>query len=306
MILEKLSSELSIPEATVMRIIRSASHEYKEYQIPKRTGGFRTIHHPSRPLKALQRWLLINVIELWPVHAAAAAYRKGKSIFDNATAHAPSRYLLRMDLEDFFPSIRDSDLRAYVTKHPTQFRSWSPADIEHFSSLVFRNHRLTIGAPTSPALSNALCFDLDVALESLGSSNDVRYTRYADDLFFSTTKRDVLFDLQKLVEQTVSELPIPGRLRVNEAKTRHSSKRGQRRVTGIVLGAEGKPHVSRKSKRKIRSLIHAFDTLSDVDRNWLAGMIAYVSGLEPEFMNSLISKYGLERVRLVRTPSPQK
>lgn len=103
MILEKMSSELSLPAGYVARLIRTASHQYKRYEIPKRGGGMREIFHPSRRLKALQRWLLANVVESWPVHGAAMAYIPGVSIMDNARVHAESKYLLRMDLEKFFP-----------------------------------------------------------------------------------------------------------------------------------------------------------------------------------------------------------
>src|SRR5260221_6222266 len=105
MIIEKMALELGIPINFVTSLSRTASHEYKTYGIPKRSGGTRIIHHPSRRLKALQRWLLLRAFDHLPVHAAAMAYRKGVSILANARIHAPSRYLLRMDFQDFFPSI---------------------------------------------------------------------------------------------------------------------------------------------------------------------------------------------------------
>jgi RNA-directed DNA polymerase len=296
-ILERMADQLGLPPDFIRNLARGASYEYKEYRIPKRTGGQRTIHHPSRRLKALQRWLLSNVVELLPVHPSATAYRKGRSIFDNAKVHATSRYLLRMDFKEFFPSITDEDLRTYVAQHASLFYEWTPSDIDVFCGLVCRKQVLTIGAPTSPALSNAICHDLDVNLHALSETRGVIYTRYADDLFFSTEHKNVLRRIEADVIEAMSKLKVPAKLKINLDKTRHSSKRGARRVTGIVLGSDGRPYIGRRLKRKVRTLIHEVDSLDTSTRVSLAGTIAYASGFDPSFINSLIAKYGLPAVR---------
>ena len=225
------------------------------------------------------------------------AYRKGNSIFDNAKVHATSRFLLRMDLEEFFPSITEGDLRKYISQHAASFDNWTLWDVGTFCGLVCRRRLLTIGAPTSPALSNAICHDLDVSLHALSDTNGVIYTRYADDLFFSTDQPNVLRRIEKDVSEVISKLKLPAKLKVNLSKTRHSSKRGARHVTGIVLGSDGRPYIGRKLKRKIRALIHEYTTLDESARASLAGMIAYSAGFDPDFLNSLIAKYGLPVVR---------
>jgi RNA-directed DNA polymerase len=300
MIVEKLARDTGVPAQFVIALANGASHEYKTYDIPKRHGGKRTIHHPSRRLKALQRWLLRNVIERLPVHPAAAAYRPGLSIFDNAKKHTDSRYLLRMDFAKFFPSITIADIGRYIAERRSFFTQWSSADIDVFCQLVCRDSALTIGAPTSPALSNVLCFDLDSELERLCGHFDVTYTRYADDLFFSALQPDVLQEIEKQVPYVVSKLSIPANLTVNAAKTRHSSKRGARRVTGVVLGSDGKAYVGRSLKRHIRALIHRFDTLDANGKAHLAGLLAYAIGFDANFLNSLFKKYGSKRMKQVR------
>lgn len=144
MMIESMARDLGVPTRFIAKLAHGASYEYKKYFIPKRTGGYRVIHHPSRRLKALQRWLLANVIETLPVHAAAAAYRKNRSIFDNASIHANSRYLLRMDLEEFFPSITQTDLRNYVAEHTALFTDWTAPDVEVFCRLVCRDSVLNL------------------------------------------------------------------------------------------------------------------------------------------------------------------
>jgi RNA-directed DNA polymerase len=268
MIVERMAAELGLPTTFIESLSRTASHEYKAYPIAKRTGGYRIIHHPSQRLKALQRWLLVNVIEAWPVHSAATAYRKGQSIFDNASVHAASRYLLRMDLTNFFPSITQVDLAKYIAESPAWFSDWTPSDIDLFCRLVCRGAVLTIGAPTSPALSNSICYDMDSRLQGVSAKNKVAYTRYADDLFFSTDRPNVLRQIEEEVKKVVSELKLPANLNVNVGKTRHSSKRGARRVTGIVLGSDGRPYVGRGLKRKIRALVYSVDSLDGSSSPW--------------------------------------
>jgi RNA-directed DNA polymerase len=300
-ILEQMAGRLGLPPIFIQNLALAASHEYKTYQVPKRRGGLRTIHHPSRRLKALQRWILRNVLERLPVHPAATAYRRGISTLDNAAAHVKSRYLLRLDFIDFFPSIKKGDIANYVGARPHLFRGWNSLDVDLLCRLVCRDGALTIGAPTSPALSNAICYDMDAQVETLCARSDVSYTRYADDLFFSARETGILRGLELEVAGVVERLPIPAGLRVNTAKTRHSSRRGRRRVTGIVLGSDGHAYIGRGLKRRVRALIYKYGSLDSEARSSLAGLLAYAIGLDPEFMNSLIEKYGLTLMRQVRT-----
>jgi RNA-directed DNA polymerase len=301
MLVERMANSLGLPRRFIVGIANGASHDYKTYLILKRDGGSRTIHHPSRRLKALQRWLLDIVISQLPVHSAAMAYRKGVSTFDNAAVHASSSYLLRMDLQDFFPSIKRTDIETYISAVPHLFDGWLVEDIDIFCRLVCRHRALTIGAPTSPALANPLCYELDAALDTLAKRMAATYTRYSDDLFFSTAAQRVLNSIADQVPRVLQDLRVPQGLSVNVAKTRHSSKRGRRRVTGIVLGSDCKPHVGRDLKRRIRALIHQYDSLSYTQKASLAGLIAYAVGNDPPFMNSLIMKYGVTRVRVAKT-----
>ena len=294
---------MASPRPFVEAFARGASHAYKSYPIKKRTGGTREINHPSKQLKGLQRWLLANVIEGLPVHPAATAYQKGKSIFDNAAVHANSKFLLRMDFTNFFPSITEGDLKRYIRERSLLFTEWTTLDIDVFCRLLCRKSALTIGAPTSPGISNAICYDMDSAITTLCIARNVAYTRYADDLFFSTRSRDVLRPLEMDISTLIAGLQMPGHLAINAAKTRHSSKRRARRVTGIVLGCDGTPYIGRDLKRKIRAMIYQIDSLDGPARLKLAGFLSYAVGFDPDFMNSLITKYGHPLMRKARTPS---
>lgn len=297
MMLEQMSKELNLPVTFISGLAVGASHEYRSFTKPKRDGSLRTIYHPSRRLKALQRWLLLKIIEPLPIHDAAMAYRRNTSILNNAERHVSSRFLLRLDFERFFESITERDIRQYISEHQPYFPDWSVSDLDVFCSLICKDRVLTIGAPTSPALSNRVCFDLDQRLDGYCQGQGITYTRYADDLFFSTNHQKVLHLLETEVPRLCASLRFPANLRVNSAKTRHASKRRARRVTGIVLGSDAQPHIGRSLKRRIRGQIFRLDQLDQKQRNSLSGLLAYAVGLDPDFMNSLINKYGLARVR---------
>jgi len=301
MLLTQMSTTLGLPKRVIQALSRKASHAYKVYTIPKRDGGARVIHHPSKELKALQRWLVYNVISHWPVHSAAMAYRPNLNILANATKHNHSRFLLRMDFQDFFPSITSEDVNTYLENlRFSEQLKWDSGDLELFAALVCRQGVLTIGAPSSPALSNALCFDLDQQLESLAHARNVIYTRYADDLFFSTIRPDVLKDFPDLVKEVAKDLSCPAGLMVKESKTRHSSKKGRRQVTGLLLGSDDVIGIGRPRKRYIRGLIHKFDSLTPTEKRRLAGLLAFARSIEPDFVNALILKFGTERIAEVQ------
>lgn len=298
----RIAADLIVPVGLVESIAASASHEYKRYRVPKRSGGYRTIDHPSRRLKAIQRWILHHLINRWPVHDAAFAYRRGLNIREHAMSHVNSHFLLRMDFTNFFPSITSADLATYLKTKPTGTEDWEARDFLLLSQLVTRSRVLTIGAPTSPALSNALCFQLDGQLVDVARGFGATYTRYADDLFFSTRKPEVLNQVASAVQNVVSVLDLPKGLVINADKTRHSSKRGERRVTGLVLSPNETISPGRLRKRRVRSQLHKFELLSASARRQLAGELAYLFSIQPSLENILILKYGRQRIMDARHP----
>ncbi|CAN5896496.1 retron St85 family RNA-directed DNA polymerase [soil metagenome] len=291
-----MSRSLQLPEQVLRAISRRAAHAYRTYTIPKKRGGLRTIHHPSRKLKMVQRWLLQAVIDRWQVHQAAYAYRPGRGIKQHASFHANGSFLLRMDVEDFFPSLRRHHLSAYLGGNPVGVDEWTEEDRDFFLEIVCRGEALTVGAPTSPSLSNALCFDLDSRLAALAMDAGARYSRYADDLFFSTELRDVLRGLATEVRRVVAGLPLPDGLVLNEEKTHHTSRKWRREVTGLIITPQGEVSLGRGRKRLIRGLIHRHEQLTDEERSRLRGFLAFARGIEPDLINRLVLKYGAGRV----------
>lgn len=301
-LLEQMSRALALPIPFIKGTARKASYAYKAYSIPKRDGSARRIEHPAKSLKSLQRWLLRSVVEQWPVHDAAFAYVKTRNILHHARVHASSNYLLRLDLAEFFPSIQARDIRSFLATRPQGTINWSAEDQNLFIQIVCRYDRLTIGAPTSPAIANAICIRLDQSCEAIAAGLGVRYTRYADDLFFSARAPHVLQDIPARVAAVLSALEFPRGLQLNSAKEQHSSKKRRRQVTGIILSSDGRAVLGRERKRFIRHQIHRLTTLSDKERRSLSGLLGFAADIEPQFINALILKYGHSVVTQAQTP----
>lgn len=296
MILESAAGMLGLTPDYIRRVATRSSHMYKEYLVPKRSGGMRIIHHPAKPLKAIQRWLVRFPLKNWPIHDAAWAYRENRSIKQHAELHAKSNYLLRLDIESFFPSLKERDFDMFVSEHSNLTDGWSATDIDLVRSILFRFGELTIGAPTSPLISNVLCHGLDIQLRELAHLNNVIYTRYADDMFFSCIPKDILHGVEKAAAAIIEGSELPGGLRIKKEKTRHLSRRRRRTVTGIVLGPDKTIYLGRQRKREIRSMVHQYHTLDLDAKAKLSGLLAFARDIDPDFLNSLVSKYGFEKV----------
>lgn len=296
-IIERLAVTALLPRDELTSLIRSAPHRYKEYLIPKRKPGeFRKIAQPAKEVKALQYWAMENVLKKFEVHPSATAYRRGRSILSNARPHRRSRFVLKMDFKDFFPSIKAKDFRRYLKREDIQLDSES---VEALCRILFwmpkgtRDLCLSIGAPTSPMLSNILMLDFDLHVSRVCKARNVAYTRYADDLTFSANTSNQLALIEKEVVGYCSRHKSPT-LTINEEKTARVSKREARRVTGLIITNDQKVSLGRDQKRKIRAWVHHFVTnqLSDADVLRLRGMLNYVNSVEPTFLIRLGEKYG--------------
>lgn len=102
MLLERLSIQTRRSQQQLVDFAFSAGRKYKVYDIPKRSGGFRTIEQPSRSVKLLQKLLVNTLFDRYPIHPSATAYISGKSIRDNASIHASFSFTIRMDFSDIF------------------------------------------------------------------------------------------------------------------------------------------------------------------------------------------------------------
>lgn len=302
-LLSRISSDLLIPLHDLAYLVRSAPYRYKVYEVKKRqVGKMRTIAQPAREVKALQYWVMSKILRRFPVHSSALAYRRGRSIVSNAKPHAKKRFLLKLDFTDFFHSVIAADLVRLLNINCNP--EFDAEDMEHLSRILFwRKEKgsdlvLSIGAPSSPLLSNIVMYEFDKRVFEYCRSVDAVYTRYADDLTFSTNKRDTLRAVAAEVVRLCGDLRSP-RLRLNHEKTVHASRKSSRRVTGLVLTNEGTVSIGHGRKREIRAAVHHFKLgrLDDTASVSLGGSLAFINSVEPKFIRVLAKKYGKTTIR---------
>ena len=250
---------------------------YYTFTIPKRDGSARTLRAPKRELKAAQRWMLRQVAERLPVHSAAHGFLPERSIVTNASAHAGAHTLVKLDIRDFFPTVtwrrvkgllRKGGLAEPVATLLSLLSTESPREVVQFRGKTLHvavgPRALPQGAPTSPALTNALCMRLDQRMSGLSRTLGCRYTRYADDLTFSWGAGD----------KAAARAPVGALLRgarqilEGEGFVLHPDKtrvlrRGQRqKVTGLVVnqvaagGRAPAARVPRDVQRRLRAALH--------------------------------------------------
>jgi RNA-directed DNA polymerase len=296
-LIEELAGEFSLGASHVRQIVDSAPRRYKVYQIPKRHGGFRTIAQPSRELKAIQRYIIASKLTKLQVHAAATAYVVKKNILQNAQIHQESRVILKLDFTDFFPSVLTRDWTRYVREELNA--EFLRRDVGVFAKILFWGRGtntptcLSIGAPSSPILSNILMYRLDCQFDALAQEYNVKYSRYADDITISGQSIEDVTSFETAARNIIKDTRSP-KLRFNDGK-RGLYLRGQRRmITGLILTPSGQISIGRERKRLISAMAHhvLMGTATDEERARLKGLLGFSIGTEPAFVSRLRQKYG--------------
>ncbi len=292
---EFLMRELRISARELAAFIASAPNRYKVYTIPKRSGGRREIAHPASELKVAQRAIVQEYLSHLPVHPCATAYKAGSSIRENAERHCHNRAILKYDFQEFFPSITEKSWLSYCADHAI----FEHDDAIASARILFRRPkngrilRLSIGAPSSPILSNVLMYSFDREIYNRVSDHKIIYTRYADDLTFSSERTWNLREVNKILRSVISSVPYPT-LRINNDKTVLVTPKYHRQVTGLVLTLDKRVSLGRDRKRLIRATVHKY-TLGELDRRSqvrLAGILAFAKDVEPEFYTRMERVYG--------------
>lgn len=295
MILEQIEQATGVASQELMKIVVSANYRYRTYHIPKRTGGYRTICHPAPELKYLQRWLNRKIFSQLPIHQSAYAYKKSVGISANAKVHVYNNFFLKIDFKDFFPSLKKCDVEKVLKNRRLLWDDLTDADIEIILKIVCKEGALTIGAPSSPILSNALLYEFDCHISELCSSREIVYSRYADDLFLSTKHPNILSSTLQLIRDGLKTRQSP-KLKINEKKTIYTSRKRKRMAAGLVLTSDKKLSIGRKKKREIRTLVHLYsqNKISLDSLSYLCGYLAFVKSVEPEFLQRISNKFGKE------------
>lgn len=292
---------------TYHRNTATLSH-YHQFTIPKRNGGMREISSPKPMLRQAQAWIKANILDVLPVHPAAQGFVPKRSIVDNAQLHVNQAVVIKMDIEDFFPSIHFyrvrglfqsfgysesiSTLLALLCTEPPR-RQVKLGDQVYYVAIGDR--QLPQGACTSPGLINFMCRRLDERLAGLASKYGFLYSRYADDLTFSCAEGSSS-QIGTLMNQARRIVAFEG-FNVNEQKTRVMRRSSRQTVTGIVVNQ--KLNINRREWKKFRALLHnveknglAAENRDGHSRFWeyIKGYASYVRMVRPDLEEKLVKQ----------------
>ncbi|MEQ8509168.1 MAG: retron Ec67 family RNA-directed DNA polymerase/endonuclease [Rhodospirillaceae bacterium] len=296
------------------------SKKYTTFDIPKKSGGIRTIRAPVKQLSLLQKRLGEKLYEcvaelqkttprFW---RASHGFQKKRTIISNAELHRRRRFVFNVDLEDFFGTLNFGRVRGFFIKDRAFALEPSVATV--IAQIACHENALPQGSPCSPVISNLIGNILDVRLLALARDSRCTYTRYADDLTFSTN--EMLFPSEIAENLYGAEWRVSDKLRdeveqagfkLNDTKTRMSLRRSRQTVTGLVVNA--KVNINKDYYRLVRSMCHSVFRTGEYHRlvggaeeltttlNPLEGMLSHIYFVKarkdrPHRVNKLAIKAG--------------
>lgn len=251
---------------------RDRMSAYREIQIPKASGKIRTLHAVSGPLKSLQRRALERLEKHFKPSAYAHGFTTGRSIITNAAYHRRKKLIIKVDIENFFPSINFARVQGMFQGPPFNFGKEAAVTLAQLACLDDKESLLPQGGVLSPYVANMMCRRLDSRLATLAKEHRCQFTRYADDITLSTNdvaKLDSSALIAKIYEVIESENFTP-----NRNKTRILEPKDRQIVTGIVVN-DG-VNVNRKYLRNVRAI------LRNCERHGIESQVVKAGGFKDE------------------------
>lgn len=266
--IEDLADLMCVRRSTLLSILRYKEKHYRTFRIKKRLGGMRTIHAPRTFLKVFQAYFYHAFLADLEFSPSVHGFLQNSSFVTNAKVHINSKHALNLDIKDFFPSCTEDKVRTAL-EEAFEFQDPFLSDLV---SLLTYEGSLPQGSPASPAISNLILRAFDVEMIALSRKFDAKYTRYADDLTFSSSSKLPI----ELKDRVVSSLSAVG-FKINEKKSRFMSSQSGIEVTGLTINHQ--VNLTKKYRNRIRGLFHRAtkypqDHLNK--RNEILGHIAYL------------------------------
>lgn len=303
---------LEVSEGQLLHILYHlpAEKRYRQFEVPKKNGGVRSICSPVGGTKILQQKLRPVLCGIYRTKSCVHGFTEGRSIVTNATLHRKRRYVLNFDLQDFFPSINFGRIRGLFMSKPFSMGSQAATLMARICTF---DNQLPQGAPTSPVLSNLIAADLDKKLIALARRYNLTYSRYADDITFSTTRHEFPRSVARyegdnpitgdvLTGDLLRETVVSAGFQIHPTKTRMQIKSVRQEVTGLTVNEF--PNVRRNYVRNIRAMLNAWRTygLSEAEKDLVTKYSTCAPNLESyngDYFKSVI--YGrLAFLKMVR------
>lgn len=278
---ERIANDIGI-DASYVDIIASRNNLYAKYFVEKKSGGKREILQPSKELKVVQRWLLRNILNHFPISKYSCAYSKGDSVRKNAMYHKDSKYMLHTDITNFFPSITREMLLDYFSKNRQIVNElgMNGEDIELILDIcLYRGKYLVVGSVASPRIANMIMCEFDIRLkETLDNVGRYYYTRYADDIVISANT----FIDGKIIND-VETLMIKYGFTMNHKKTYFMNKKCKRQITGVVIDNNlNKLTVGNKKYKEFERMLYKCLIKNEGNIGYINGYLSYIKEVSME------------------------
>jgi len=268
-----------------------------------RSSKPREVLVPNKRLKAYLTFLNLFVFEYLPVcKEVVFSYRKGAAVVQAVEVHRKSKYFLQIDIKDFFSSIDRSLVEGAL------FNGWQSTPVldlvphgPRILDLVCVDDRIPLGFPTSSPISNAVLFNFDCRILDYCKSLGISYSRYSDDLIFSSDSPNLEACLTNATALLASE--TSERLVINPAKTKFFQTGGRIKILGMMILPNEKVTIDSKIKSDLEVMLHFYttDRAKFVDRvdgdekkgaEKTAGYLSYANSVDPDYVNRLRRKFG--------------
>ena len=250
----------------LLRYYLFKANRYQTFEIRKRSGGLRKISSPANALKIIQRKLNQVLHAVYKKRSPVHGFVRDRNIRTNAARHLGCEVVLNFDLENFFPNIHFGRVKGLFSKKPYNLPDQAALTL---AQICCYETVLPAGAPTSPLIANMICASMDAQLKELAYECACMYTRYADDITFSTRARRFdaaiayrdLTSKKWVVGDRVKNIVERNQFKIHENKTHVRSKHSRQEVTGITINE--RLNVRRKLIRQVRAMLHAWETFGE-------------------------------------------
>lgn len=316
-----LIGDLKTQDIISKQVFELKQKRYKLFSIKKRRGGKREIMAPDKDLKYIQKWIMFNILDKYPLKDSCKGFRQKISIKDNALVHEGACKILKVDLLKFYDTITEERVygvfknmgyqgnlavslsKLCTYKHsPEYWNSFEPTEKEILSRYIKEMPAiLPQGCPSSPMLANIIASKMDFRFEELAKKMNFSYSRYADDLTFSIKDNGTLPSVS-----FISKIIIDEGFYINYKKVKYMLKGQKQYVTGLTV--TNGVHTSKKYRKRIARHIHfcrkfgvdahlnkirkdflGYTTLNFHD--WLYGHICFIHSIDKEYSEKLLKDF---------------
>jgi len=288
-----------ISKYTIFQLSKHSNEYYKTFYIPKKSNGKRIICQPTKKLKGLQSWILVNILNKILVSTSCKGFRKGSSILDNAKPHIGANTILNLDLKDFFQTIKTRQVYNVF-----KIIGYNDLIASVLTNICIYGDSLPQGSPCSPMLANLTAWNLDLRILGYVGKRGISYTRYADDLSLSGLNPSKVVKIIPMIKKIIKD----ENFKLNNKKTRVSSSARAKIVTGLVIN-EAEVGIGKQKYKDLRAKIHHLilpheqanekllyhvegwlSYLNSVDKKRLKKAKKYIEELTKKYPTTLVSK----------------